>query len=660
MRDFDAVRDDVLALFGELTDTARRRGATTAVGRLDAAHQRLTDGRLTVVVCGEFKRGKSSLLNALLDEWRAPLLFPEAGEIATNAVTTVSYGPKEEIDVLVDANGRTETLSIGRDEIARYVTESGNPHNTRRARLLSVTTPNPKLASGLTLVDTPGVGSVHQEHTAITMAFLPSADAIVFVADATQPLLESELRFLSRAADAVAAGDSADALQFVLTKTDGVADFTTMLANARRKIADTLGWPLERVVITPVSAHAKRDYLVDGEDEDLELSNFVEFETRLWTALGRWRAKRLLGDALGELERGAQGLQLPLDEAIEALADETKQKVGELTKQAEERQAKLNELQQGSAGWRRDLADELGGIGRQLANQGQQRLDKVWQVFNTEYLRDDTYLYNPDRLVGQLTADAAQVIGELNEQAGRAAAGVLRDFTARNGLDLGHPQLGQLPDPPVPHLEVHGDLHGENRPNAMKRKLRDAGLGSGVGAAIGGFLGSILMPGVGTVIGSALGSLFGSAVGYRSGKVDERKADRQSRRSSLQSELRLLEQEQRRHVTSAVQEAMRVFTRSVVAELDSRIAQERETVRDLLPRLADARQATQEKARQRTAELNAEKAPIVRARGRITALTRDVERLATATATTTTTATTRAKTAPTQRPAAHDDDWADA
>ncbi|MFD0531772.1 dynamin family protein [Kitasatospora arboriphila] len=201
-RDFDALRADTLALFAALGPVAVAARNAAAAERLAAAEGRLRDGTLTVVVCGEFKRGKSTLLNALLEE---PDLFPRDTYFATSLVTTAAYGPQERVVVTLDppdgqGDGGPQQLEITRDRIAEYATESGNPGNLKRVRLISVHLPNPRLATGLVLVDTPGVGAVHREHTAVTTGFLPQADALVFVADATQPLTESELRFLTRAA----------------------------------------------------------------------------------------------------------------------------------------------------------------------------------------------------------------------------------------------------------------------------------------------------------------------------------------------------------------------------------------------------------------------------------------------------------------------------
>ncbi|MBV8711980.1 MAG: dynamin family protein, partial [Solirubrobacterales bacterium] len=62
------------------------------------AELRLLEGDLLVVVCGEFKRGKSTMINALLDE---PELLPSDVDITTSVVSTVGWGPTEEITVLL-------------------------------------------------------------------------------------------------------------------------------------------------------------------------------------------------------------------------------------------------------------------------------------------------------------------------------------------------------------------------------------------------------------------------------------------------------------------------------------------------------------------------------------------------------------------------------
>ncbi len=65
--------------------------------------------------------------------------------------------------------------------------------------LVEVGLPNPFLERGITLVDTPGVGGLNAAHAAATLAFLPSADALIFVTDASAELSRPELDFLASA-----------------------------------------------------------------------------------------------------------------------------------------------------------------------------------------------------------------------------------------------------------------------------------------------------------------------------------------------------------------------------------------------------------------------------------------------------------------------------
>jgi len=271
----------------------------------------LASDSLTVVVCGEFKRGKSSLLNALLDE-KEPL-FPVDARVATSAVTLLSWAAEEHVVVeLVEPEGGTRRRAIDRADIASFVTEAERQESVEVAAV-RIGTSHPLLAAGLVLVDTPGVGGVFSAHTAATMSFLPSADAIVFVADFTQPILKSEIEFLGLAAAAVRTVGDDDAMLFVMTKSDLVqsAEHAELLENARAKIGAATERAPSAVTVIPVSSAAKADFLEDGDPADLVSSNFSRLEAELWSTVTRRRARVHLGGALTELETAARALLRP-------------------------------------------------------------------------------------------------------------------------------------------------------------------------------------------------------------------------------------------------------------------------------------------------------------------------------------------------------------
>src|SRR4051795_13479579 len=139
------------------------------VERLRSTRQILADSAVTVHVVGEFKQGKSSLINALLT---APIC-PVDDDIATSVPTEVRYASQVAASASLDAapgsGGPGWTEPISPSEIASYVSEAGNPGNTRRLRAVTVGIDRPLLSSGLVLIDTPGVGGLGSVHNATTI-----------------------------------------------------------------------------------------------------------------------------------------------------------------------------------------------------------------------------------------------------------------------------------------------------------------------------------------------------------------------------------------------------------------------------------------------------------------------------------------------------------
>ena len=150
-----AKAEAVRALLAEGLEALAPLGVETAPLR-----QALMDleGPFLLVVAGEFNSGKSSLLNALLG---APLLR-EGVTPTTDKIQLIAYGEGTE--------------ALGEDLVlVRF------PH---------------ELLKTLRFVDTPGTNAVIRRHQALTEAFLPRADLILFTTSADRPYAESERRFL--------------------------------------------------------------------------------------------------------------------------------------------------------------------------------------------------------------------------------------------------------------------------------------------------------------------------------------------------------------------------------------------------------------------------------------------------------------------------------
>ncbi len=170
--------------------------------RLDQTLRRLQDPSIRVIVVGEFKQGKSKLINALVN---APVC-PVDDDIATSVPTVVRHGDPASASVLLpraDAEpgdeAALERQPVNIADLATYVSERGNPGNTRKLVAAEVFLPRKVLAGGLTVVDSPGVGGLGSTHTLTTLTALPSADAMLLVSDASQEYTEPEIRFLKQA-----------------------------------------------------------------------------------------------------------------------------------------------------------------------------------------------------------------------------------------------------------------------------------------------------------------------------------------------------------------------------------------------------------------------------------------------------------------------------
>src|SRR5437763_9856772 len=194
-------REAALAVLDVCVQAAQAYERTDLSERLERARARLVDPLFHVLVVGEFKQGKSSLINALL----GVDVCPVDDDVATAVPTKLRYAREPAASATVSPpreapEGTEPTVeAVPFEQVAQYVTEAANPDNARRIENVEVGVPAPLLDGGLVLVDTPGVGGLGSTHSAITIGALPMADAVLFVSDASQEFSGPELEFLRTA-----------------------------------------------------------------------------------------------------------------------------------------------------------------------------------------------------------------------------------------------------------------------------------------------------------------------------------------------------------------------------------------------------------------------------------------------------------------------------
>jgi ribosome biogenesis GTPase A len=294
--------------------------------QLDSLHERLATERFQLAVLGQFKRGKSTLLNALL---RADVL--PTGVVPVTAIATfLQYAEKPRLRVSY-LTGKTEQFDVSGEEALRerlrgLVTEEANPKNTLGVDRVDVFLPSELLGRGVVLIDTPGVGSTFRHNTAAADAILHECDATLFVVSPDPPITEVEIDFLSRIRQTVAH------LTIVLNKIDIVepGEAESVTAFLRRVLAEQAkldsGTPVFRVSARKAfRAEQNGDAVALRESAfpDLEsyLMQFLASEKRatLNAAVAR-KAAALIAQLQLETEIALKSLRLPVEDLEQRMA----------------------------------------------------------------------------------------------------------------------------------------------------------------------------------------------------------------------------------------------------------------------------------------------------------------------------------------------------
>ncbi|MEV4755141.1 dynamin family protein [Micromonospora sp. NPDC049559] len=195
-----------------------------AAAEIDGLRRR-TLTRPAIVVVGETKRGKSSLVNALIG---VPGLSPVDAAVATAAYLEIGPGPAP--DARAWLPGREDPVPLALTDLRDWATHLGRlPESTPPPRRVEVTHPAPLLRY-LSLVDTPGTGGLDPVHAEITLDAVERATALLFVVDAAAPLSRPELDFLVEASKRV------NAVVFALTKTDAYPGWRTIWEENRAQL----------------------------------------------------------------------------------------------------------------------------------------------------------------------------------------------------------------------------------------------------------------------------------------------------------------------------------------------------------------------------------------------------------------------------------------
>ena len=300
--------------------------------RLFAVREQLISNHFNLVVLGQFKRGKTTLINSLVGNE----ILPSSVVPLTSIVTILKFG--NEVRCTIFMNDGTEQ-NVRIEALHDYVTESGNPKNIRGVKCACIEYPIPLLEKGMQLVDTPGIGSTFLHNTETTYEFLDHLDAAIFLMSADVPISQVEKELLETIKT------STQKIFFVLNKVDNLEpEEITEMSTYNRNVLQEMGFTVQE--IWPISARKALEAQTSKDENLLLQSGLSNLEDAIGNFLSSEKGRIVLNTAISKLKRIT--LQM-----LSQIAIETKT----LTDSEEELENKINTFHKLNANLKKDKED---------------------------------------------------------------------------------------------------------------------------------------------------------------------------------------------------------------------------------------------------------------------------------------------------------------
>lgn len=477
---------------------------TGILENLYQATERYNKKELYVLVSGEVKTGKSSLINSILGE---EICTVDSG-VCTNTNTMIRYGETEKITVYFaqDEEGNTpEPIIITREEIKTYVSERKNKNNKKNVRLISVEIPNEHLKSGLVLIDSPGLGSLNPLHAATTFSIAPVADVIILVATANSELKESEISYVKQLLEC----SKSKMVIHALTHCDS-GDPETVLSKNIKHLQQAKDWKDGELQYCMLSNTNYQEFL-NKEIEDIAVTGFDKFFALLKQVEDNVEyimAENQLAYLFNALQQYGSTLNVLLQ------SFSSPEKLAEKKRQVETAKTRLQEILQESSSWQIELNGMIEELSILVNDRITANYSEIKQSIQTK-LEVDEYIENPEQLGGIISAEMSTMFYLLRKYLNELFAKTYMDLKKKSNLQLTQQELMSIStiEQTVSIGEINIDKVRIYSSAIMSNMFVYGTVGGMVmGGIIGGAVGSVFGPG-GTVVGITKGAAWGAKVG---------------------------------------------------------------------------------------------------------------------------------------------------
>jgi GTPase SAR1 family protein len=343
--DYNSTRDELRGLAEQVADSFREIGLDAAEDSARAVVEKMRSDTLKVLFLGDFKQGKSTLINAMLGQ----RVLPAFSIPCTAVINEVKYGdvPSAKVHYRKIGNeakrpirghktastDEPSEITIPVEQIEDFVVikEFGvedSDSQTKTIEYVEIFWPLELCKQGIEIIDSPGLNE-HETRTAITRHYLNKVDAVVFVMSCLQLGSKTEMDFINQ----VLREEGHRDIVFVCNRIDQVkpAERDRIIGFGHNRLAGLTDLGPDGLFF--VSGELALEGKLAGNKEQVDSSGFPIFETKLSNFLVRSRGKLKLLQSTRQI---LMEINRCLGEAIPSRVAILKESVATIEKRYEE------------------------------------------------------------------------------------------------------------------------------------------------------------------------------------------------------------------------------------------------------------------------------------------------------------------------------------
>jgi len=539
-----------------------------------------------LVVVGEFSRGKSTFINAMLGR----RILPSSKKPTTTVISKIIYSETPSYR-LVYKDGMSRVLDektfikLTAPKEADEADQAGwkkylhQKDDISKIDYAVVSYPLDFCKDNVEIIDTPGINDLNTDRVDITYRYLNKADAVIMVLAANQVLTASEMEFLRQR---ILSNQIADIFFVINFKDQASAQEEGEVINFARQnlqqLMDSADSPLRLYLVSSKQALVFRR-LKNGENvpmsslqwkpENLEITGFPVFEEALGHFLteekGNIKLKKYRRRALAGGELLAKDLRTRMEIAKHSV-DEVRAKIAEMKPVLQKSQHEANQAvrqMETNLGCYKDEIRNIclsnGSHMRQAINRAVEDYDGEWNSKSISKAVSKVMGKEKMKLIDEIQAFEEE---NLKKEAGRTQQQLAAVWS---DIDANYQKSFSLPALPEQENELEIDLSSVTSSNA------DGVIGAAaVGAVIGGIIGgAALLPVL--AIAGGLACLFGLFGGHD----DNGASSRERQKDSLKKDLHKHYDKEYREMTEKILEqydkTVSSYGQNVRTEVDNRI-----------------------------------------------------------------------------------------